>query len=148
VIDSKLRIAAPNPTDHPVDIGQRSEAAIRLALLTRGYCYSIPEGVNQRYDLILDIDGRLLKAQCKTGRLRDGVIRFPARSTRSSRSGIFFRDYAGDADLFLVYCPETEGIYAVPVDDAPRCGMHLRVDETRNGQAQRVNWASEYELPG
>jgi PD-(D/E)XK endonuclease len=40
----------------------------------------LPFGVNQRYDLVLDLDGHLVKAQCKTGRLRKGVVSFSTRS--------------------------------------------------------------------
>jgi hypothetical protein len=34
----------------------------------RGYSVLLPFGVNQRYDLVLDLDGRFVRAQCKTGR--------------------------------------------------------------------------------
>lgn len=145
---SKLRIAKPKMTNHPVDVGLRSEAAIREALLARGYAFSVPVGVNQRYDLILDQDSERIRAQCKTGRLRNGVIRFPTLSTRASRTGVFRRDYRGGADLFLIYCPDNRRVYVVPVDEAPSGSMHLRVDSTRNGQSHRVHWADDYELPG
>jgi hypothetical protein len=36
----------------------------------------------------------------------------------------------------------------VPVEEAPANCMHLRVSTPLNGQARRVRWASEYELPG
>ena len=146
--DSKLRLTAPKPSSHPVDVGLRSEAAVCLELLRRGYSFSVPSGVNQRYDLILDIDGDLLKVQCKTGRLKNGVISFPTQSVRASMSGVFTRDYVGEADLFLVYCPENSRVFAVPVDVAPRTRMCLRVDRSLNGQSQRVNWAETYALPG
>jgi hypothetical protein len=59
------------------------------------------------------------------------------------------RGYAGEAELFLVYCPETSRTYAVPVDEAPvNSQMYLRVDPPVNGQARGLNWASDYELPG
>jgi hypothetical protein len=34
-----------------------------------------------RYDLVIDRRGRLLKAQCKTGRLQGGVVKFAVHST-------------------------------------------------------------------
>jgi hypothetical protein len=59
-----------------------------------------------------------------------------------------FRGYIGDADVFLVHCPDFEPVYCVPVEQAPATMMHLRVEPSRNGQSDRVNWASDYELPG
>ena len=55
-------------------------------LIDRGYRVLLPFGVNQRYDLVVDNDGELLKAQIKTGRLRNGVIEFKAQSVRSTYS--------------------------------------------------------------
>jgi hypothetical protein len=103
--------------------------------------------VNQRYDLVLDLDGRFVRAQCKTGRLRRGAIIFNTQSVRASMTGVFTRGYEGEADLFLVHCPELDTVYAVPVNSASQGHMSLRVASTRNGQNQRVNWAADYELP-
>jgi PD-(D/E)XK endonuclease len=57
------------------------------------------------------------------------------------------RGYQGDADAFLVYCPDTNGVYVVPVEQAPSAAMHLRVEPTVNHQGMRINWARDYELP-
>ena len=108
----------------------------------------VPFGVNERYDLVLDIEGEFLRAQCKTGRLREGGIRFSTRSVRSSRTQISFRNYDGEADVFLVFCAATGGLYAVPVDEAPKCEMCLRVEEPRNGQRSGIRLATDYKLPG
>jgi hypothetical protein len=43
---------------------------------------SIPFGTNQRYDLIVDLGDRLVRVQCKTGRLRDGTIKFATQTVR------------------------------------------------------------------
>jgi hypothetical protein len=130
-----------------VDVGLRTEAAILAELARRGYQVLVPWGVNQRYDLVLDMDGEFLRAQCKTGRLRQGVIMYSTRSVRVNTRKTFFRDYVGEVELFLVYCPETDRIYAVPVDDAPAGHGYLRVDPPRNGQERRIRWARDYELP-
>ena len=130
-----------------MDVGLRSEAAILSELVRRGYAVLLPLGVNQRYDLVLDIGGRLVKAQCKTGRLRAGAVTFSTRSIVTSKTRNVFRGYVGEADVFLVFCPATDGIYVVPVDEAPKTQMHLRVDGCRNRQREGVNWARDYELP-
>ena len=93
--DSK-RLPAPEPSTHPVDVGLRTEAAIVSELVRRGYQVLIPFGTNQRYDIVLDIGGGFVRAQCKTARLRNGVIRFSTRSVRSNTRGNFFRSYRGE----------------------------------------------------
>ena len=71
--DSKLRLPKPKLTNHPVDIGLRTEAAILSELTRRGYAVLAPWGVNR---------------------------------------------------------------------------MLLRVAPPLNGQARRIRWAQDYELPG
>jgi len=137
----------PELTSHPVDIGHRSEAAILAELVKRGYSVLLPFGVNQRYDLVLDCDGRFLRAQCKSGRLRNGSVEFRACSTQSNTQKTRTRGYAGQVDLFIVYCPQNDQVLVIPADEVPATGMYLRVDPPRNRQAKRVRWAKDYELP-
>jgi hypothetical protein len=145
---SNSPLPSPAKSDHPVDVGLRTEATILAELIRRGYAVLLPFGTNQRYDLVLDFDGKFVRAQCKTGRLRKGVIRYPARSTRINSRGVFTRGYRGEIEIFLIHCGDTGQIYAVPVDEAPTCEGYLRVDPTDNGQAKGIRWARDYELPG
>src|SRR5678815_1088249 len=107
----KGSLQPPATSSHPVDVGLRTEAAILAELVHRGYRVLVPFGTNQRYDLVLDLDGKFVRAQCKKGRLRNGVVRFASRSTRSNSRGTYFRGYSGEVELFLVHCPETSQIY-------------------------------------
>lgn len=134
-------------TDHPVDVGQRSEAAIQAELVKRGYRVLVPLGVNQRYDLVIDLDGRFVKAQCKTARLRKGAIQFSTRSTRSDGRGVHFRGYDGEIDLFLVYSPDTDCVYGVPIEEAAEGQMSLRIEAPRNCQRRGIRWAHDFLLP-
>jgi hypothetical protein len=147
--DSKLRLPKPKLTNHPVDVGFRTEAAILAELGHRGYSVLVPWGVNQRYDLVLDLEGRFVRAQCKTGRLRDGTIEFNTASVQCNMQRVLSRDYKGDVDVFLVYCPDRPGdVYCVPVEMAGVSATRLRVEPTLNGQTQGIRWADDYELPG
>jgi hypothetical protein len=134
-------------TSHPVDVGHRTEAAILAELVRRGYRVLVPFGVNQRYDLVIETDDGFLRVQCKTGRLRGGVIQFSALSIQSNTRCTQTRDYAGEVDLFAVHCPENRGIYVIPAEEVPCSSMYLRVDPPRNRQRKRVRWAKDYELP-
>jgi hypothetical protein len=115
-------------TTHPVDVGQRTEAAILAELVRRGYTVLTPFGFNHRYDLVLEFGDHFVRAQCKTGRLRNGVN-------------------LGEVDIFLVYCRETDGLYAIPVEEAGATRGSLRVAPAANNQAKRITWAADYELP-
>ena len=85
------------PTNHPVDVGTRSEAAILLRFIELGYDVLVPHGVNHRYDFVLDQGDRFLRIQCKTGRLRNGTISFspvqrPEQHERRCSSAVPRRD--------------------------------------------------------
>jgi hypothetical protein len=142
IILNRLEVA-----NHPVEVGQRTEAIVLAELVKRGYRVLVPFGVNHRYDLVIDGDDGFIRVQCKTGRLRDGAIRFSVRSIQTNTRTSLKRTYVGEADIFLVYCPETGCTYAVPVEDAPGDCMYLRVTPARNGQIRGLHWAKDYELP-
>jgi Holliday junction resolvase-like predicted endonuclease len=147
VVDMTRALPKPTLTSHPVDVGHRAEAAVLAELVKRGYRVLLPFGVNQRYDMVLDCGGRFLRAQCKTGRLREGVIQCSTQSIQSNRRGTRWRSYTGEIDLFVVYCPQNDSVYVVPADEVPDRAMHLRLDAPRNRQDKRVRWAKDYELP-
>jgi putative heme iron utilization protein len=91
----------------------------------------------------------LLRVQCKTGRLRAGAVRFATCSSygHHMNPGASRRSYTGQIDLFAVYCPETAGVYLIPIGDVPtRSSAMLRVDIARNRQRKRIRLASDYWL--
>lgn len=116
-------------------------------LVESGHRAVVPFDVNQRYDLVLDNEGELLKAQVKTGRLRGGVVEFSATSVQSNTNGTRRKHYTGEDDRFVVYCPQNKVIYLIPAEDVPPTGMYLRLAAPRNNQTKRVRWARDYELP-
>jgi hypothetical protein len=134
--------------EHPKDKGDRSTLAIMTALRELGYAMYVPFGENTRVDLVIEKDGRLLRVQCKTGRLRSGAVRFSACSISAHhRRPATIRDYLGQIDLFAVYCPETSGVYLIPIDEAPlRTSGSLRVDPSRNNQRKKIRFAADYEI--
>lgn len=114
--------------------------------MRRGYRVLLPFGFNHRYDLALDIEDRFLRVQCKTGRLRGGIL-FSARSIRSNSAKAIWRDCKGEIELFVVHCPENGALYAIPIEHATASAGTLRLHPTGNGQARGVGWARDYELP-
>ncbi len=142
-----MALPPPPASRHPVDVGVRTEAVIAAELVRRGYRVLLPFGFNQRYDLVIDVGGRFLRVQCKTGRLRGGCVLFSAQSIRSNSAKTFCRDYKGEVEFFVVHCPDNDALYAIPIEQATISGGTLRVDPTGNGQSRGVRWARDYELP-
>ncbi len=126
--------------------GELSEGIILAALLKLGHSVAVPFGNNQRYDLILDEGGTLLRVQAKTGRMYQGCVVFNACSTNpytGKKTG-----YTGQVDLFLVYCPATDKVYRVPVEVCGTTEVRLRVDPLTRGARPGVRWAADFELTG
>ena len=135
--------------EHPKDVGDRTTLAVMFALREVGYEISVPFGENTRYDLVIDDGVRLSRVQCKSGRLRGGAVRWAACSSYAHHSSSREprRDYIGQIDFFGIYCPATERVYLVPIEDVPvkREGA-LRVDPPKNGQRKFIREAAKYEL--
>jgi hypothetical protein len=141
-------LGEPTKSSHPVDVGQRSEAAVLAAFVKHGYRVLTPFGVNHRYDFALDMGDRFLRVQCKTGRLRDGAILYNTHSVQSNTRRARQRCYTGEIDVFAVFCPDTDRVYVVSLDEeATHTHATLRVDPPANGQSRRIRWAKDYELP-
>ena len=123
--------------------------AVMIALREVGYAVLVPFGENTRYDLVIDDGQQLARVQCKTGRLRDGAVRFAVCSSygHHMRPGKSRRDYHGQVDYFGVHCPDTDAVYLVPIDDLTvRVQAALRVEPARNNQKCKVRIASDYEI--
>lgn len=120
---------------------------VLAALVRLDIAVSIPFGHNHRYDFIVDTNPGLVRVQCKTGRLRgSGSVVFSTKSVRSNSQGAFLRPYDADADLFAVYCPETDAVYAVEVAGAALGSASLRVSPSVNGQSSGIRWACDHHL--
>jgi hypothetical protein len=128
--------------------GDRATLAVMLALQSNGWAVLEPFGENTRYDLVIDDGARLIKVQCKNGRLRSGAIVFATCSCygHHRNPGRARRSYQGEIDAFGVYCPDTGGVYLVPVEMCGGTQAILRVSPPANNQRLRVRWAADYEI--
>lgn len=126
--------------------GDFSEAMLLAAFVRKGTPVLTPFGDNQRYDLVIETSAGFKRIQCKTGRLKNGVIQFAAASSAYHRGGKR-QCYTGQIDFFGVYCPENQKCYLIPIKEAPaRNVCTLRVSPTGNNQTNRVRWAADFEI--
>ena len=134
---------------HPKAVGDRTTLAVMLGLQSAGCVVTVPFGENTRYDLVIEKEGQLSRVQCKTGRFRQGGVWFRPISTYRHHAKPLTpsRNYQGQIDYFGVHCPESGGVYLVPIGDTPNTSsVTLRVETARNGQRRRIRSATRYEI--
>ncbi|HYY97634.1 MAG TPA: group I intron-associated PD-(D/E)XK endonuclease [Pyrinomonadaceae bacterium] len=68
------------------DKGNLTEARILAAFVAAGYLVSAPFGSGHKYDFVVDDSKRLLRVQCKTGRVKNGTLLFNAYSQSGNGS--------------------------------------------------------------
>jgi PD-(D/E)XK endonuclease len=129
-------------------VGDLSEIMVIAELTRAGYSVAVPLGENNRYDIIAEIDGTLVRIQVKTGRLRKGAVIFNCYSSDSHRNGTACRPYTNEVEYFGVYCRELETVYLVGISDTARVTGSLRVHPAHNRQTRGIRWASDYTLKG
>ena len=144
------KIVGSNPTGSivraaPRTVGECSELEAFSAFHRAGYPVLISPFRTLRYDCAVEIDGRLLRVQVKTGRVVEGAVHFPCKSSSPYRDKTG-NAYHGDADLFAVWVPTLGKCYVIPVNECGRAGVALRLTPAKNGQSKRVRLAADFEL--
>lgn len=129
-------------------VGQVTVAQVIRTLTQQGKYVLLPFGDHRRYDLVFeDEEGRFFRVQCKTAWVSRGTLRFATCSvdSRSAVGRTLRKGYQGEVDLFGVYCPATDRVYLVPVNDVPVGEGILRLEPPRNNQQTGIRWARDYE---
>ena len=128
--------------------GAIAEAAISLAAIELGCVVLRPFPEVRRYDLVIDNGPRLLRVQCKWGRLRGSVIVVTLATCRHTPHGYVRTRYTpDDVDGVAVYCHDLKRCYYLPIEAvAARSGIHLRVGPAANNQEAAINFAADYDF--
>jgi PD-(D/E)XK endonuclease len=123
--------------------GNAAEAAVLHRLIHAEIPVYLPFGGGSPVDLLALVppDGRVVRMQVKSGRVREGCIRF---NTCSTDHGAGRQNYEGRADVIAVYVHQSDSVYVVPVTDCPSYQAMLRVVPPRNNQRQRIRFADDY----
>jgi hypothetical protein len=95
--------------------GAIAEAAIAALKLGIEVYRPIAEG--GRFDMILVVDGRLLRVQCKWAARYGEVVVVRCYSNRRARTGLVRRLYSPDQiDAFAGYCLELDRCFFMPIE--------------------------------
>jgi len=124
-------------------IGTVTEYECAVFLMKLGCSISVPIGENNPYDLIVDVNNKLYRIQCKHSRSVEGGFQFSCESTRINATSIKVCKYSTDEiDYFGTIFEGT--CYLVPVGLC-RSECKLRTCPPKNGQLSKINWAKDYE---
>jgi hypothetical protein len=124
--------------------GKTAEGAVLHALHRVGLHVLLPFGGGLAFDLAaLTDDGRMLRLQVKSGRVRDGCVLFNSCSTDHGNGR---QDYRGKADAIAVYVASLERVFVVPVGECPSYVGSLRLRAPRNSQKRRIRLAENYSI--
>lgn len=126
-------------------IGEKTEGQILARLLQLEKTVLIPFGDNQRYDLVIDDNGKFLRIQCKTGRFKNGAIIFDTCSSYCHRGGKKV-SYINQIEYFAVYCPDNHQCYMISIDEVANTKCTLRIDQPKNNNSKNIRMASDYIL--
>jgi hypothetical protein len=128
--------------------GAIAEAHITAEAMKLGMVVWRPVAEGCRYDMILDIGGRLLRTQCKWASRNGDVIVVRISTCRHTPRGYVKTTYSADeVDGIAVWCEDTRECYFIPIADVEGKGfLHLRLAPARNNQELLVHWAAQYRL--
>lgn len=125
--------------------GDVNELRCMLAFEERGYCVSIPFDGSSKYDFVADVEGKLLRIQCKSSHYYkdDTSIAFSCScSTTNTQKTVRHTYSKQQIDYFMT----TFGSYVflVPVEETTNSDKILRLKEPKNNQIETINIASDY----
>jgi hypothetical protein len=127
--------------------GEISAAKIFAALTEQSRRVLRPASDSIRYDLAIEENGKLFRIQCKTGILKNGVVRYRTCSVHKVGGKYEHRDYINEIEYFGVYCPDNKQCYLVPISETPNKQTgSLRIDPPKNNNKRRITWAKDFEI--
>lgn len=127
-------------------IGNIAESQVIAALIKKGKKVLLPFGDNERYDLVIEENGKFKRVQTKSGKLKNGVISFATKSTNRINGKSVGKNYTGQIEFFAIYCLETNKVYLISIDETREGSCYLRVNCPKNNQKKHIKYAKKYEI--
>lgn len=133
--------------DKTLIAGDVNELKCILAFEERGYYTSIPFSGSCRYDVVVDIQGKLYRIQCKASHYyKDDIscITFDAtRSTTNTQKTTRYKYTKEDIDYFYTHFNGYD--FLIPVEETSTNKI-LRLKPPKNNQIEQINIANDYLL--
>lgn len=116
-----------------------------LAFIKLGYTCSVPFGNSAKYDFIADVNGKLLRIQCKSSNYvddnRDAFYIDTSTSTVNTKE--IKRHTYTDSDIDYFATSFENEVYVIPINECKGTIKTLRINPPRNGKTEYVK-ASDY----
>jgi hypothetical protein len=125
--------------------GDVNELRCMLAFEEKGYCISIPFDGSSKYDFIADVEGKLLKIQCKSSHYYkdDTSIAFSCSCSTTNTQKTTRHAYSKQQiDYFMTTFDSYT--FLIPVEETTNSEKILRLKEPKNNQIETINIASHY----
>ena len=117
------------------------------ALLKSGFNVLIPFGDRNRYDVVIELNGKFERIQIKTGREVGGVIVYNTSSSTRVLGQRTEKGYRGQIEKFAVYHRERDVVYMVPVELSADGKGSLRLSRNST-RGPRPQYADDFILKG
>ena len=127
--------------------GILTEERLKLWFLEQGFSVSVPIGDNDRYDFIVDFNGKLVKMQSKTSNLTRTLncLNFACASIKYNSKGSNRTQYTkNEIDFFCTLHPENQQVYIVPVEECNN-ESNLRLIPPKINITKGIKMAKDYE---
>lgn len=125
--------------------GDVNELRCMLAFEEKGYCVSIPFDGSSKYDFIADVEGKLLRIQCKSSHYYkdDASIEFSCSCSTTNTKKTTRHSYSKEQiDYFMTAF--NSYVFLVPIEETAGVAKILRLKEPKNNQIETINIASDY----
>ena len=101
-----------------------------------------------RYDLALELRGRIARVQCKWAVRKGEVVTVCTQTSRRTRDGFRRTTYTADEiDYIAAWCPDLDDCYLLPISLAGgQTIVTLRLSPPRNGQRAGLHFGRDYLL--
>jgi hypothetical protein len=129
-------------------VGDISEITFAAWCLEQGAGFSLPLGDRLPYDVIVDYDSKLIKAQVKTmWQRRDGVLAVSIKSVSTRNGKYISTGYDGKVDVIVGFDPTTRKLYRfLPEHFNNKYEISLRSKAAKNNQHKKTNKLEDFEL--
>lgn len=131
--------------DYTQAIGTGNELQCMLAFIKLGYTCSVPFGNSAKYDFIADVNGELLRIQCKSSHYvddnKDAFYIDTSTSTVNTKEIKRYLYTNKDIDYFATSF--INEVYLIPIDECKGTIKTLRINPPKNGKLDYAK-ASDY----
>ena len=127
--------------------GNIGEAKCLAKMVELGVPVCLPFGDNERYDMVIEHDGKLEKIQIKYSSQQEseGSILFKTASSTNNTTNKHLSSYENDIDAFLFYNSINDEVYYMPIDIIQnRKTITMRMQPAKNGQTKNCLFTADY----